>query len=127
MLTQVRLEIVPGDKRLLKLTLPKDARFWFAFVNQNGVWPWREQDQHPDPARAAVARRQSHPRWRSFYSSRIGSARPSLLDLESCGAEVRSAAREHHLARLTQRQMATEGLDRLAPVAAGGSRARNAE
>ena len=45
MLTQVRLEILPGDKRLLHLTLPKDARFWFAFVNQNGVWPWREGDQ----------------------------------------------------------------------------------
>src|SRR5207249_10746950 len=45
MLTQVRLEIIPGDKRLLNLTLPKNADFWFAFVNQNGVWPWREQDR----------------------------------------------------------------------------------
>jgi len=31
--------MMPGDKRLLNLTLPKDARFWFAFVNQNGVCP----------------------------------------------------------------------------------------
>jgi len=45
MLTHVRLEMLPGDKRLLHLTLPKGAHFWFAFVNQNGVWPWREQDQ----------------------------------------------------------------------------------
>ena len=45
MLTQVRLELLPGDKRLLHLTLPPGARFWFAFVNQNGVWPWREGDQ----------------------------------------------------------------------------------
>jgi len=45
MLTQVRLEILPGDKRLLHFTLPKDARFWFAFVNQKGVWPWREKDE----------------------------------------------------------------------------------
>jgi hypothetical protein len=45
MLTQVRLEMLPGDKRLLNFTLPKDGRFWFAFVNQNGVWPWREDDQ----------------------------------------------------------------------------------
>ena len=46
MLTQVRLEMQPGDKRLLNfITLPKDARFWFAFVNQNGVWPWRDQDK----------------------------------------------------------------------------------
>ncbi len=43
MLTHVRLEMLPGDKRLLYLTLPKDAKFWFAFVNQNGVWPWRDQ------------------------------------------------------------------------------------
>jgi hypothetical protein len=35
----------PGDKRLLHLTLPVDAKFWFAFVNQNGVWPWREGDK----------------------------------------------------------------------------------
>jgi hypothetical protein len=45
MLTQVRLEMQPGDKRLLHLTLPKGARFWFAFVNQNGVWPWLQQDE----------------------------------------------------------------------------------
>src|SRR5205085_11584571 len=45
MLTQVRLEMLPGDKRLLNFTLPKDGRFWFAFVNQNGVWPWRELDR----------------------------------------------------------------------------------
>jgi hypothetical protein len=42
MLTQARLEILPGDKRLLSLALPPDARFWFAFVNDNGVWPWRD-------------------------------------------------------------------------------------
>ena len=43
MLTQARLEILPGDKRLLSLNLPGGAEFWFAFVNDNGVWPWREQ------------------------------------------------------------------------------------
>lgn len=42
MLTQARIEVLPGDKRLLSLTLPKDGRFWFAFVNQAGVWPWRD-------------------------------------------------------------------------------------
>jgi hypothetical protein len=45
MLTQAHLDILPGDKRLLYLTLPPSANFWFAFVNQNGVWPWREGDQ----------------------------------------------------------------------------------
>jgi hypothetical protein len=42
MLTQVRLEMLPGDMRLLNVALPKGALFWFAFVNQNGVWPWRD-------------------------------------------------------------------------------------
>jgi hypothetical protein len=42
MLTQARLEILPGDKRLFSLTLPPDAHFWFAFVNDSGVWPWRD-------------------------------------------------------------------------------------
>jgi len=41
MLTQARLDLVPGDKRLLRLDLPAEARFWFAFVNQRGVWPWQ--------------------------------------------------------------------------------------
>jgi len=45
MLTQAKLDILPGDKRLLNLTLPPGANFWFAFVNQNGVWPWREGEQ----------------------------------------------------------------------------------
>jgi hypothetical protein len=45
MLTQVRVELLPGDKRLLNFTLPRQAEFWFAFVNQKGVWPWREQDR----------------------------------------------------------------------------------
>jgi hypothetical protein len=45
MLTSTRLEILPGDKRLLGVTLPPGARFWFAFVNHSGVWPWRDGDK----------------------------------------------------------------------------------
>jgi hypothetical protein len=45
MLTRTRLEILPGDKRLLSVTLPPQARFWFAFVNDSGVWPWRDGDK----------------------------------------------------------------------------------
>ena len=45
MLTHAQLELTPGDKRLLHCTLPDDARFWFAFVNQNGVWPWRDGEE----------------------------------------------------------------------------------
>ena len=122
MLTQVRLEMLPGDKRLLNLTLPKDARFWFAFVNQSGVWPWREQDRILIPLEQQSRGGKAIP-VEVFYSSRIGSPVGRALDLELVGAQVRSAARKPHLARLAQRQMAPQALDRLAPVAAGGSRA----
>ena len=80
MLTQARLEIVPGDKRLLNLTLPKDARFWFAFVNQNGVWPWREQDRILIPLEQQSRGGTAIP-VEIFYSARIGAARGRALDL----------------------------------------------
>jgi len=81
MLTQVRLEMLPGDKRLLHLTLPKDARFWFAFVNQNGVWPWREQDRILIPLEQQSRGGRAVP-VELFYSSRIGKAAARSLDLE---------------------------------------------
>jgi tetratricopeptide (TPR) repeat protein len=84
MLTQARLEIVPGDKRLLSLTLPPDAKFWFAFVNDNGVWPWRDgghvlipleqQANGGKPATVEV-----------YYAGRAGAAEAHELDLE-CAA-----------------------------------------
>jgi hypothetical protein len=81
MLTQARLEILPGDKRLLSLTLPRDAAFWFAFVNDNGVWPWREQTSLLIPLE-----QQSHGNKpvtvEIFYSGRTGSAAAGSLDLE---------------------------------------------
>jgi hypothetical protein len=80
MLTQVRLELLPGDKRLLHLTLPKDARFWFAFVNQNGVWPWREQDRILIPLEPQSRAGKATP-VEVFYSSRIGEPGGSALDL----------------------------------------------
>jgi hypothetical protein len=80
MLTQVRLEIVPGDKRLLNLTLPKDARFWFAFVNESGVWPWREQDRILIPLEQQSRGGKAIP-VEVFYSSRIGKAGGRTLDL----------------------------------------------
>jgi hypothetical protein len=45
MLTSVRLMLHPGDKRSMRFTLPADARFWFASVNQASVRPWREGDK----------------------------------------------------------------------------------
>lgn len=84
MLTHVRLEMIPGDKRLLHLTLPQDARFWFAFVNQNGVWPWREQDQILIPLEPESRLGQAVP-VEFFYSSRIGAPDRRRLDLALLG------------------------------------------
>jgi hypothetical protein len=81
MLTQVRLEMVPGDKRLLKLTLPKGANFWFAFVNQSGVWPWREQDRILIPLEQQSRGGKAIP-VEVFYSSRIGAPGDHALDLD---------------------------------------------
>jgi hypothetical protein len=81
MLTQARLELQPGDKRLLNLTLPKNAKFWFAFVNQNGVWPWREQDRILIPLDQQTHSGKPLP-VEIFYSCQIGAAKPRALDLE---------------------------------------------
>jgi hypothetical protein len=84
MLTQVRLDMVPGDKRLLDLTLPAKSRFWFAFVNQSGVAPWLnkdgiliplEQQSKPDQPIAVEI----------FYSSVVGDGRSRSLDLKLLG------------------------------------------
>jgi hypothetical protein len=84
MLTQVKLELVPGDKRLLHFTLPSEARFWFAFVNQNGVWPWREQDRILIPLEQQ-SRGDKPTTVELFYSSRIGSPGGRKLDLALLG------------------------------------------
>ncbi|MGJ8640461.1 MAG: hypothetical protein ACSHYA_13825 [Opitutaceae bacterium] len=42
MLTKVKLMLDPGDKRMLRISLPEASEFWFGFVNQQSVWPWRE-------------------------------------------------------------------------------------
>lgn len=81
MLTQVRLEMQPGDKRLLYLTLPAGAEFWFAFVNQNGVWPWRETDRILIPLEQQSRSGKPVP-VEFFYSSKIGPAGSRSLDLQ---------------------------------------------
>lgn len=84
MLTQVKLELVPGDKRLLNFTLPAEATFWFAFVNQNGVWPWREQDRILIPLEQQ-SRTDKATTVELFYSSRIGAPGGRKLDLALLG------------------------------------------
>jgi len=84
MLTQVKLDLIPGDKRLLHFTLPRDARFWFAFVNQNGVWPWRDQDRILIPLEQQ-SRADKPTSVELFYSSRIGAHGGRKLDLSLLG------------------------------------------
>lgn len=83
MLTEVRLELLPGDKRLLHFSLPPDARFWFAFVNQNGVWPWREQDRILIPLEQSRAGKPMTVEL--FYSSQIGAPGGRKLNLALLG------------------------------------------
>jgi hypothetical protein len=80
MLTQAKLNILPGDKRLLHFTLPKDAKFWFAFVNQNGVWPWREGEEILIPLEQQSRGDQPVP-VEIFFSSEAGKAGGSALNL----------------------------------------------
>ncbi|MGC8743060.1 MAG: hypothetical protein ACP5T0_04180 [Verrucomicrobiia bacterium] len=61
MLTEGKLVIHPGDKRLLRIKLPPSGRFWYAFVNDQSALPWIDKDQiliilekHPDPAKPSV-------------------------------------------------------------------------
>ncbi len=87
MLTHTRLELVPGDKRLLHVRLPAGAQFWFAFVNQNSVWPWNDGDQVLIPL-------QQHAGGRDpivvefFHTSPAGRAAPDELDLALVGPRL---------------------------------------
>ncbi len=84
MLTQVRLDLIPGDKRLLSLSLPAEARFWFAFVNQNGVWPWRDQDKILIPLEQQ-SRADKPTTVEFFYSSRVGKGGSGSVNLALLG------------------------------------------
>jgi hypothetical protein len=80
MLTRTRLEILPGDKRLLGVTLPPGARFWFAFVNDSGVWPWRDGDKILIPLERQSAG-DKPVTVEIFHSCRAGQADARSLDL----------------------------------------------
>lgn len=80
MLTRTTLEIVPGDKRLLSVTLPPDAHFWFAFVNDGAVWPWRDGDKILIPLERQSAGDKAMT-VEIFHSGRAGEADARSLDL----------------------------------------------
>jgi hypothetical protein len=85
MLTQVRMDLIPGDKRLLQLTLPRgESRFWFAFVNQNGVWPWLEKDKILIPLEQQ-SQANKPTSVEIFYSSKIGNPGGRKLNLDLVG------------------------------------------
>jgi hypothetical protein len=85
MLTQVKLDLIPGDKRLLQFTLPGGASsFWFAFVNQNGVWPWLEQDKILIPLEQQ-SQANKPTSVEIFYSSKIGNPGGRKLNLQLLG------------------------------------------
>ncbi|MBT7734181.1 MAG: hypothetical protein HN707_04685, partial [Verrucomicrobia bacterium] len=41
--TYVRLRLRQGDERELRVTLPKDSKFWSAFIDGKGVLPWEDK------------------------------------------------------------------------------------
>src|SRR5581483_10522297 len=79
-LTQVTLQIDPGDKRLLAFRLPGDARFWFAFVNDSGVWPWSDGGDILIPLERRTDQ-QGPSMVEIDYSCRVGGAPSGALDL----------------------------------------------
>ena len=117
MLTQARLEMLPGDKRLLNLTLPKGANFWFAFVNHNGVWPWRDGGRDFDSAGATVARRTSRSRWSCFTAARSATSGSRALDLELLAPKFDLPLENITWRVSSERQMAGETLERVVAIA----------
>ncbi len=81
MLTRTRLEILPGDKPLLNVTLPPEARFWFAFVNDTGVWPWRDGNKILIPLEQQSAGNKPVT-VEIFHSCQAGKAGSRSLDLD---------------------------------------------
>src|SRR6185295_11609029 len=85
MLTQVKLDLIPGDKRLLQFTLPgAGSDFWFAFVNQNGVSPWLEKDKILIPLEQQ-SQANKPTSVEIFYSSKIGKPGGRKLNLGLVG------------------------------------------
>jgi hypothetical protein len=87
MLTRGQVELTPGDKRLLRLRLPKDAEFWFAFVNEGGVWLWREGGDVLIPLQQATVV-QGNTRVDFYYTTKAGRTSTRKLDLTLHGPQL---------------------------------------
>lgn len=85
-LTEATLEMVPGEKRLLRMRLPQTAHFWFAFVNQAGVWPWREQDEILIPLEQQTLPNKVVP-VQIFYTCKLGDTSRRALKLDLVAPE----------------------------------------
>ncbi|MCB1127931.1 MAG: hypothetical protein KDM81_15660, partial [Verrucomicrobiae bacterium] len=87
MLTRGQVELTAGDKRLLRLRLPKDAEFWFAFVNEGGVWLWREGEDVLIPLQQSAVM-EGNTRVDFYYTTKAGRASPRRLDLSLHGPKL---------------------------------------
>ena len=45
LLTRAEMVLIPGDRRMLPITLPKGAEYWSAFVGGSSARSWREADR----------------------------------------------------------------------------------
>ncbi len=80
MLTQVRMLIAPGEKRLLPVTLPSGSKFWFAYVNQTAAWLWRDRERILIPLEQP-GKGEENTVVEFFYSSPAGAGASRSLDL----------------------------------------------
>ena len=85
-LTRASLEMLPGEKRLLRMRLPQAAHFWFAFVNEAGVWPWREQDEILIPLEQQSLPNKTIP-VEIFYTCKLGDTSRHALNLDLVAPE----------------------------------------
>ncbi len=99
MLTHARLEIVPGDKRLLKITFAEGRALLVRFCQPGGRVALARPGSHSDSARAAIARRAAHA-GRVLLHQQSRRALLALARPEPAGAEVRPPTRKHFVARL---------------------------
>lgn len=85
-LTEIRLEMQPGDKRLLPVDLPEGAVFWFALVNGSSIWPWESEGHILIPLEAAS--NPDEPTVVEFlYAERLGEPGSDILRFDMIGPE----------------------------------------